>query len=102
MTTDTQFPVDNGTILVVSCKGNYFNVGSSEITCDVNGVFVYDHQPSCIGTLFIYLILYILCIIMYILLVAVIILYDYWSCGNMANLSCSVTLYALDVLQKQI
>ena len=49
METETQFPVDKGTKLTVSCTGSYKLVGDSEITCNGNDDFLYDSakEPQC-------------------------------------------------------
>ena len=49
METKTEFPVDKGTTLTVSCTGSYELVGDSEITCNGNNdEFSYETtQPRC-------------------------------------------------------
>ena len=49
METETQFPVDKGTTLTVSCTESYELVGDSEITCNGNNdEFSYETtQPRC-------------------------------------------------------
>ena len=49
METETEFPVDKGTTLIVSCTASYELVGDSEITCNGNNDdFLFETtQPRC-------------------------------------------------------
>ena len=46
--TTTQFPVDPGTVVEVTCSDSYaINSGSSEITCKTGRLFNYQQEPHC-------------------------------------------------------
>ena len=46
--TTTQFPVDPGTVVEVTCSDSYAtNSGSSEITCKTDRLFTYQQEPHC-------------------------------------------------------
>ena len=48
--TETEFPVDTGTTITVSCQEGYFNTGSKVVTCNTELYqdFKYENVPSCI------------------------------------------------------
>ena len=47
--TETEFPVDSGTTIIVSCQRGYTNIGSTVVTCNNYqfGDFSYETKPSC-------------------------------------------------------
>ena len=46
--TTTQFPVDPGTVVEVTCTdADAVNKGSSEVTCKSDTSFTYVTEPSC-------------------------------------------------------
>ncbi|KAL5255462.1 hypothetical protein ACHWQZ_G010885 [Mnemiopsis leidyi] len=48
--TTTQFPVDPGTVVTVTClDSDAVNVGSSEVTCTKETDFTFSIEPSCSG-----------------------------------------------------
>ena len=48
METTTQFPVDTGTVVEVTCSNSeYVNKGSSELTCKTGKIFTFLEEPSC-------------------------------------------------------
>ena len=48
MKTTTQFPVDPGTVVEVTCTyHNAVNQGSSQVTCTSVTSFTYETEPSC-------------------------------------------------------
>ena len=48
METTTQFPLDSGTVVEVTCSySNAVNEGSSEVTCITGTVFTFSVEPSC-------------------------------------------------------
>ncbi|KAL5255495.1 hypothetical protein ACHWQZ_G010913 [Mnemiopsis leidyi] len=48
METTTQFPVDPGTVVTVTCSNSdAVNVGSSEVTCTKETDFTFSTEPSC-------------------------------------------------------
>ena len=50
--TDTEFPVDTGTTITVSCQKGYINTGSKIVTCNtyLYQDFQYDREPNCNAT----------------------------------------------------
>ena len=50
METETEFPVDTGTIITVSCQEGYINTGSSVVTCNtyLYQDLEYEIKPNCI------------------------------------------------------
>ena len=47
--TTTQFPVDPGTVVEVTCTdADAVNKGSSEITCTSHTEFSHDKEPDCV------------------------------------------------------
>ena len=49
MKTETEFPVETGAILPVSCQEGYINTGSKIVTCNtyLYQDFHYDKKPDC-------------------------------------------------------
>ena len=48
METTTQFPVDTGTVVEVTCSNSeYVKKGSSELTCKTGKIFTFSVEPSC-------------------------------------------------------
>ena len=49
MKTKTEFPVDTGTTITVSCQEGYINTGSSVVTCNtyLYQAFEYSTKPFC-------------------------------------------------------
>ena len=47
--TETEFPVDTGTTITVSCQEGYINTGSKIVTCNTYHYqdFQYDTEPNC-------------------------------------------------------
>ena len=46
--TRTQFPVDTGTVVEVTCSySDAVNDGSSEVTCTAGTDFTFSEEPSC-------------------------------------------------------
>ena len=45
--TTTQFPVNCGTTVTVSCGPGYELKGDNQITCDRDTSFTYDTEPTC-------------------------------------------------------
>ena len=47
--TETEFPVDTGTTITVSCQEGYINTGSKIVTCNtyLYQDFQYDTKPNC-------------------------------------------------------
>ena len=50
MKTETEFPVDTGTTITVSCQGGYINTGSEIVTCNtyLYQDLEYEIKPICI------------------------------------------------------
>ena len=47
--TTTQFPVDPGTVVEVTCsETGAINTGSSEVTCTSGRLFNYQQEPNCV------------------------------------------------------
>ena len=48
--TETEFPVDTGTTITVSCQEGYINTGSKIVTCNtyLYQDFQYDTKPTCL------------------------------------------------------
>ena len=48
--TETEFPVDTGTTITVSCQEGYINTGSSVVTCNtyLYQDFQYKIKPQCL------------------------------------------------------
>ena len=48
METTTQFPVNSGTVVEVTCSNSeHVNKGSSELTCKTGKIFTVSEEPSC-------------------------------------------------------
>ena len=47
MATDTVFPVEEGTILTVSCNEGYQLGGDEQVTCTEDTEFSYTIEPYC-------------------------------------------------------
>ena len=48
MKTSTQFPVDSGTVVEVTCSySDAVNEGSSEVTCTTGKIYTFSKEPSC-------------------------------------------------------
>ena len=49
MKTETEFPVDTGTTITVSCQEGYINTGSEIVTCNtyLYQDLEYEIKPSC-------------------------------------------------------
>ena len=48
METTTQFPVDPGTVVEVTCSySDAVNEGSNEVTCTTGTDFTFSQEPSC-------------------------------------------------------
>ena len=48
ITTTTQFPVDSGTVVEITCSNSdAVNGGSSEVTCTTGTDFTFSIEPSC-------------------------------------------------------
>ena len=59
--TTTQFPVDPGTVVEVTCsETGAINTGSSEVTCTFDTYFTYQQEPNCVipGKLIAHLLIY--------------------------------------------
>ena len=50
--TETEFPVDTGTTITVSCQEGYINTGSKIVTCNtyLYQDFQYNTEPNCTRT----------------------------------------------------
>ena len=47
--TTTQFPVNPGTVVEVTCSATVTeNSGSSEVTCTFDTYFTYQQEPNCV------------------------------------------------------
>ena len=53
--TETEFPVDTGTTITVSCQEGYINTGSSVVTCNtyLYQDFGYKKKPKCLLGMFV-------------------------------------------------
>ena len=48
MITTTQFPVNPGTVVEVTCSySDAVNLGSSQVTCITGTAFTFSEEPSC-------------------------------------------------------
>ena len=47
MATDTVFPVEEGTILTVSCNDGYQLGGDNQVTCAETTEFSFTNEPNC-------------------------------------------------------
>ena len=48
MKTTTQFPVNPGTVVAVTCSySDAVNEGASQVTCITGTVFTFSKEPSC-------------------------------------------------------
>ena len=48
--TTTQFPVDPGTVVEVTCsETGAINTGSSEVTCTFDTYFTHQQEPNCVN-----------------------------------------------------
>ena len=47
MASDTVFPVEEGTILTVSCNDGYQLGGDNQVTCTKDVEFSYTNEPKC-------------------------------------------------------
>ena len=48
METSTEFPVDTGTVVEVTCSNSdHIKKGDREVTCSTGKIFTFSEEPSC-------------------------------------------------------